>query len=323
MLTPTKSLFQVVVFGLILVPLLLISWKLQQGYFSPQQLLPQPTYQVQYDFSLGHLEEKKELFVRAYIPQSSAHQQISNAQVSSSVFLSEQIQSDAGQQITWRANEWADSAYQLTYRFDYQGQALNYDLSPELSQLQAIPESVTPWLAPSKFIQAEDERITRLANELMLGSSNMESTLRQFYGYAEGLRPIQTSELTDAITALEAGAASCNGKSRLFVALCRAAGIPARVVGGIILQDVQKRTSHLWAEAYVHGQWVPFDPLNHHFAFLPQNYLELYRGDHFLISRSSGIDFAYQFTINKQEAYTTSKQTAYSLWTLPLSANLP
>ena len=40
--------------------------------------------------------------------------------------------------------------------------------------------------------------------------------------------------LTDARSAFEEQEASCNGKSRLFVALCRAHMIPARMVGGIM-----------------------------------------------------------------------------------------
>ena len=88
--------------------------------------------------------------------------------------------------------------------------------------------------------------------------------------------------------------------SRLFVALCRAQGIPARVTGGIILEQSEKRTSHLWAEVYYRGNWIPFDVLNGHFASLPANYLELYHGDEFLITHTPNIGFDYQFVINKK-----------------------
>jgi transglutaminase-like putative cysteine protease len=55
------------------------------------------------------------------------------------------------------------------------------------------------------------------------------------------------------VTAAKLGEASCNGKSRLFIALARRAGIPSRLVGGVILSTGVKRTSHQWVEAYVSG----------------------------------------------------------------------
>jgi hypothetical protein len=113
-----------------------------------------------------------------------------------------------------------------------------------------------------------------------------------------GKRPFKG--LTDALTALKLGEASCNGKSRLFVAYCRNKGIPARLVGGLILESGSKQTSHQWAEAFVNGYWVPFDALNGHFATIPHNYLELYKGDHYLFSHSPNIGFNYLFTMKRQ-----------------------
>ncbi|MEM1219691.1 MAG: 7TM domain-containing protein, partial [Bacteroidota bacterium] len=71
------------------------------------------------------------------------------------------------------------------------------------------------------------------------------------------------------------------------------------------------------------GHWVPFDPLNGHFAFLPQNYLELYKGDHFLIAHSPDVGFGYQYTIDKAYYLADTIKSAYTLWALPLHANLP
>ncbi|MEM9259978.1 MAG: 7TM domain-containing protein, partial [Bacteroidota bacterium] len=301
----------------------LISWKIQQGYFTAQQLLPQPAYTVQYTFSLDSLNDREEVFVRTYVPQSNAHQEISDQQISGAGFTTEHHLSPAGQQLAWSNDKIADTSYHLTYSFAYQGQALSYQLSDLLPLQQEIPAEITPWLAPSENIQADDERIQAKSRELVVKPTSIGHALQQYYAYAQSLRPIKTSVLTDAVMAMENGAASCNGKSRLFVALCRAAGIPARVVGGIILQDTEKRTSHLWAEAYVHGHWVPFDPLNGHFAFLPQNYLELYKGDHFLIAHSADIGFDYQYTIDKAYYLADTIKSAYTLWALPLQANLP
>lgn len=110
------------------------------------------------------------------------------------------------------------------------------------------------------------------------------------------IAPAQFSGTTDALTTLRLGEASCGGKSRLMVALCRTVGIPARLVGGVIIgQSASKRTHHVWVECRQGDRWVPFDPLNGHFAALPGNYLRLYTGDEPLISYSRGLAFDYGF----------------------------
>ena len=91
---------------------------------------------------------------------------------------------------------------------------------------------------------------------------------------------------TDALTALRLGEASCNGRSRLFVALARRAHVPARLVGGIILENGTKRVGHQWVEAWVAGRWVPFCPTNGWFAEIPAHYLTLYHGDRAAFSRT-------------------------------------
>jgi transglutaminase-like putative cysteine protease len=45
----------------------------------------------------------------------------------------------------------------------------------------------------------------------------------------------------------------------LFVALARAAGLPARPVAGLLLRD-GRFYYHAWAEVYL-GDWVPVDPM--------------------------------------------------------------
>lgn len=109
--------------------------------------------------------------------------------------------------------------------------------------------------------------------------------------------------LTDSLTALRLQQASCNGKSRLFVSLARLNKLPARLVGGLILEPGKKRTSHQWVEVKIDDYWVPFDPTNGHFAELPGNYLALYYGDQALFRHSANINFQYMFNISQ---YTTT-----------------
>ncbi|MFQ5601409.1 MAG: 7TM domain-containing protein, partial [Candidatus Krumholzibacteriia bacterium] len=111
------------------------------------------------------------------------------------------------------------------------------------------------------------------------------------------IAPASFSGTTDALTALRLEESSCGGKSRLMAAFCRTLGIPSRIVGGVILGNTRtKRTSHVWVECRLAGEWIPFDPLNDHYASVPENYLLLYRGDRPLIQHSRGLAFDYGFT---------------------------
>ena len=63
----------------------------------------------------------------------------------------------------------------------------------------------------------------------------------------------------DALAVLVRGRARCSGRANLAVGLLRAAGIPARVVQGVLLHDDGARW-HRWGEAWLGAGWVPFDP---------------------------------------------------------------
>ncbi|HEY8244913.1 MAG TPA: transglutaminase domain-containing protein [Casimicrobiaceae bacterium] len=59
-------------------------------------------------------------------------------------------------------------------------------------------------------------------------------------------------------TVLESRWCDCQMASALLVALCRAHGIPARLVSGYLLTPATP-SGHYWAEAWIDGTWRPFD----------------------------------------------------------------
>ena len=66
-----------------------------------------------------------------------------------------------------------------------------------------------------------------------------------------------------APTVIERGTGSCSEYTFVFIAMCRAAGIPARYVGAIVVRGDDASTDeyfHRWPEVYLPGHgWVPFD----------------------------------------------------------------
>jgi Transglutaminase-like superfamily len=95
------------------------------------------------------------------------------------------------------------------------------------------------------------------------GESPREFLERAWRVFFDRMRPgyvhhFQIDEADPAGTLLEGGWFDCYAGSALFVALCRARALPARVVHGIALHSVAP-FRHYWAEVHMDGSWWPFD----------------------------------------------------------------
>jgi hypothetical protein len=175
--------------------------------------------------------------------------------------------------------------------------AVQYEIPPELPMPTGASSTDREHLDSTKTVQSTAPEIVALSRQLQPADGRLLAFARAAFDAVQklGFKPFKGT--TDALTALKLGEASCNGRSRLLAALFRAQGIPARLVGGLVLTNGDKRTSHQWVEARIGAHWVPFDATNDHFAALPQNYLTLYRGDYVLFRHTSDIGFKYQFSI--------------------------
>lgn len=77
------------------------------------------------------------------------------------------------------------------------------------------------------------------------------------------IEPIHYAEIDTAAPGdwvLARGAADCQLVSALLVAMFRARGIPARLVGGVLAYP-RAPSRHWWAEAHLDGAWHPFDAM--------------------------------------------------------------
>jgi len=64
-------------------------------------------------------------------------------------------------------------------------------------------------------------------------------------------------------------------RSLAMVALCRAAGIPARLVSGLIIKQNNNPTPHYWVQVYENSQWNAYDIHYGYELNIPNNYLPL------------------------------------------------
>lgn len=158
-----------------------------------------------------------------------------------------------------------------------------------------------PYIEPSPLIQSDATLVRKLATQLTKTSMRADQAVWALYHYAATLPTATAGDgQSDALSVIQKQRAKRIGKTRACVALLRAAGIPARIVGGIRLGDTaRKRTTISWVEALVGETWVPMDPSAGYFAWLPNSYLALYRNDLPLLMHTSKVSVEYQFFIRQ------------------------
>ncbi len=136
-------------------------------------------------------------------------------------------------------------------------------------------------LTATARVESNHPDILDKAKELAVGQKSLEDQYRAFLEYVRGTRFRDTDGAGSALECHQKGG-DATGRARLLVALCRARGIPARVVTAISLSADAPPAIHRWAEAWIpdaadpaHGRWVPACPTFGHYGSRgwPQTYL--------------------------------------------------
>jgi hypothetical protein len=244
--------------------------------------------------------------VRLTLPGSTAHQKIYNEHFENAgLDFSIQEKPYSGNQIgVWRS-EVLDGEKTVQYTFSVQLKKLAYNI-PSNVKLAKAPEKQYPadfklWLDPSEFIQSKDVLIKRHLKKIVGREKNTALVVRKIYDFVRSNVKYESGKGSkDAKATIEMLVANCGGQARLFAALSRAAGIPSRLVGGLLMSEGVKKITHVWVEDYIGGEWIPFDVVNDHYAYIPSHYLVLYRGDYSLFHHTKLNKFEYFFVINRE-----------------------
>lgn len=291
-----EGLSQQVVWILVLSFLLIFGFNFKSSEQLYQRLKPILNYQ----FSLSiNYHSDDDVSITTFVPEENERQQILEEQIIENgheVILTDEPK---GKSVNWSG---ISNSQQVAYRYSLVTQALHYQISPDLIIPNTYPTELKSYLSSSEAIQVNHPEIKSLWKIIRpVDGNNTYDVLQAIFKYTYSeIKVAPFKGVTDALTALRLKTASCNGKSRLFIALARYNNLPARLIGGVIMNGIDKKTSHQWLEVYIEGQWVPFGPTNGHFATLPQHYLELYRGDQNLFRHSSDINFDYLFSSSKK-----------------------
>jgi hypothetical protein len=145
----------------------------------------------------------------------------------------------------------------LSFATQYQidtNYSVNYDKSFELYRKYTQPEDL---------IQSNDPEIVQKARNVTSNANTTSAKASRIYDFVvKHIHYAAQDEERGALWALEKGAGDCSEYSYLFIALCRASGIPARAKAGFAFHYSSEtmEDGHMWAEYYLGDYgWVPVD----------------------------------------------------------------
>lgn len=120
--------------------------------------------------------------------------------------------------------------------------------------------NLDPYLVHERMIEKDHPLIQDLASKLS-GEDTLD-TIREIYHFVPTYLSVDLTKIkgVGAARVAETKKGKCIDYCDLFVALCRARGIPARVVAGL-KYDFMVSPKHSWVEVFVepHG-WIALDP---------------------------------------------------------------
>lgn len=153
-----------------------------------------------------------------------------------------------------------------TMTVDVTAWSVRWHIDPErVGRLSAVPAEIRNRYTADGAKLLRDDPVIRDAVDAALGDERNPYFMvrriarhiqdRMFYELSGGWNV--------APTVLERGSGSCSEYTFVFLALCRAAGIPARYVGAVVVRGDDASTDdvfHRWPEVYYPGYgWVPAD----------------------------------------------------------------
>ncbi|HEB83903.1 MAG TPA: transglutaminase domain-containing protein, partial [Bacteroidetes bacterium] len=136
----------------------------------------------------------------------------------------------------------------------------------EVGTLDDIPADVRKtYLVDEDKYRIHDPLIEKAAKEAVGEETNPYWMMRNIHKYIrERLHYELAGGWNVAPRVLARGSGSCSEYTFLFISLCRAAGIPARYVGAVVVRGDEASTDqyfHRWSQVYLPGYgWVNVDP---------------------------------------------------------------
>lgn len=143
----------------------------------------------------------------------------------------------------------------------------NTILIPEkVGSLEEIPAEIRDrYTADGERLQVSSQLVQETAQKIVGTETHPYWVMRHIYDWViDTLEYERVGGWDVPETLIKRGTGSCSEYTFLFIALCRAVGLPARYEAGTALRGDDASVDdvhHRWAEVYLPGyEWVPVDP---------------------------------------------------------------
>lgn len=124
-------------------------------------------------------------------------------------------------------------------------------------------EQLQPYLAPTAYIEADHPDVKAKVQAIFMNGmpeAKAERARRLHAWVNQNIKwQADIAVFRSALDILRDPAGVCRDAATLYTALARAAGVPTRIAAGLVYVN-GAFLGHAWAECWLDGRWVPFDP---------------------------------------------------------------
>lgn len=194
----------------------------------------------------------------------------------------------------------------------------------EVGSLDEIPKEITAlYLEDNEKYQINHPVIRDAVTKCVGDEQSPYWIARKIFNYLiENLYYERVGGWNTAPTVLARGNGSCSEYSFVYIAMCRAAGLPARYVGSVVVRGDDASMDdvfHRWAEVYLPNYgWIPVDPSGGD-NDLPRdqaNYFGHLANRFLITTESGGGSETMGWTYNSNEFWTSEPQTKVEIETI-------
>jgi transglutaminase-like putative cysteine protease/sugar lactone lactonase YvrE len=192
-----------------------------------------------------------------------------------------------------------------------------YIFPDKVGPLSDIPADIkAKYLEDNEKFEIHDPVIQGALASLYLEGKNPYWIVRNIFDYINANMYYEmTGGWNTAPTVLARGNGSCSEYTFVFISMCRAAGIPARYVGAVMVRGEDASMDdvfHRWAEVYLPGYgWIPVDPSggDQDWPRSQAAAIGAVRGTLLITTQSGGGSETMGWTYNSNQFWTTDPKT--------------
>jgi len=196
---------------------------------------------------------------------------------------------------------------------------VRYFILPDMvGGIDQVPVEISnKYLEDNEKFQIYHPLIQKAVKQVVGEEKNPYRIMRNIYDYINvNMYYEMTGGWNTAPTVLERGNGSCSEYTFVFISMCRAAGIPARYAGSVVVRGGEDASMddvfHRWAEVYLPGYgWIPVDPSRGD-ADWPRDRASAIgsvSGSLLITTQSGGGSETLGWTYNSNQFYTTEPKT--------------